>query len=122
MSDAKVTDELAAHVMGWKPGPDRFTKSGRNWIPRWRFQPLTDLPDAFQVLDRAADHYTLTRDGRTFTAEVRSGSGRGTASGELLAKTIALAVARAIGLYPTEGTTRASITAVPQSKDEVRKR
>jgi len=100
MNTDQLTAIMAERVMGWKPAPDRFVKAGRSRIPRWRFQPLTDLADAFLVLDRVADHYALTRDGRTFTVEVRSGSGSGTASGELLAKTIAVAIARSMGLYP----------------------
>src|SRR5690242_18854729 len=98
MNDDRLTEKLAAQVLGWKAVPGRFIKSGRSWIPRWRFQPLAELADAFQLLDRAAHHYTLTRDGRTFTAEIRAGSGRGIASGELKARTITLAVARALGL------------------------
>jgi hypothetical protein len=98
MNDERLTDELAARVMGWKPGPDRFVKSGRGWISRWRFQPLENLPHAFQLLDRATRNYTLTSDGGMFTAEIRAASGRGTASGELIARTITLAVARALGL------------------------
>lgn len=98
MNDDRLTDQLALRVMGWKAAPDRFVKSGRSWIPRWRFRPFEELADAFQLLDRAADKYTLQRDGRTFTAEIRCGAGLATASGELKARTITLAVARALGL------------------------
>lgn len=98
MNDDRLTDQLALRVMGWKVAPDRFVKSGRSWIPRWRFRPLEELADAFQLLDCAADHYILKRDGRSFTAEIRTGSCRATASGELKARTITLAVARALGL------------------------
>ena len=122
MNDEQLTDELAVRVMGWRPGPDRFIKSGRSWIPRWRFRPLTDLADAFQVLDHVADHYALTKDGHTFKALVRAGSGRGTASGELMARTIAVAVARALGLDPADGTAPASATVHTRQKAEVRKR
>jgi hypothetical protein len=98
VNDDRLTDQLALRVMGWKVAPDRFVNSGRSWIPRWRFRPLEELADAFQLLDCAADHYVLKRDGRSFTAEIRTGSRRGTASGELKARTITLAVARALGL------------------------
>ena len=98
MTDQRLTDQLALQVMGWKPAPDRFLKSGRSWIPRWRFRPFAELADAFQLLERAADQYTLTRDGRSFTAEIRTDSGRGIASGEVKARTISLAAARGIGL------------------------
>jgi hypothetical protein len=93
----RATDELARRVMRWRTAPDRFIKSGRSWIPRWRFQPFAELADAFQLLDQAVDHYTLKQDGRTFTVEIRAGSGRVTAWGELKARTIALAVAQMLG-------------------------
>ncbi|MBZ5581437.1 MAG: hypothetical protein LAQ30_04385 [Acidobacteriia bacterium] len=102
MNDERLTDELATRVMGWKSGPDRFVKSGRSWIPKWRFSPLAELADAFQLLDRAADQYTLKQDGRAFTAEIRAGSGVGAASGEHKARTITLAVARALRLEVEE--------------------
>jgi hypothetical protein len=99
MSDQKLTDELARRVMGWKAAPDRFMKPGRGWIPRWRFQPLVDLADAFRLLDQVAHRYCLTSDGRrTFSVEVQVGTRRGKASGKHKARIITLAVARALGL------------------------
>ncbi len=98
MTDERLTDELALRVMGWKPAPDRFVKSGRSWIPRWRFRPLTELSHAFRLLDQAADHYTLTRNNSTFAAEVQIQSCRGKAVGEHKARTITVAVARALRL------------------------
>src|SRR5579883_1533312 len=70
-SDAFV-GALAEHVFGWRATPDRFVKSGRNWIPRWRFNPLKNLDDAFALLDRAGGTYELCfeEDG-TFRASVR---------------------------------------------------
>lgn len=98
LNDQRVIDQLARQVMGWKVAPDRFVKSNRGWIPRWRFRPLTELADAFLLLDQAAHQYTLRHDGRTFTAEVRTDTSRGIASGEQKPRTITLAVARALGL------------------------
>jgi hypothetical protein len=99
MTDERLTDELAARVMGWKPAPDRFVKSGRCWIPRWRFQPLTSLEDAFQLLDRTAARYTLTSDsGATLTADIRIGGASGRASEELKPRAITMATARALGI------------------------
>jgi hypothetical protein len=89
---------LAELVMGWKPAPDRFIKSGRSWIPRWRFQPFVSLVDAFELLDRVTHEYTLTSHGRTFTAEVCVDSRLGMASGESKPEVIAIAVARALGI------------------------
>ena len=98
MTDERLTDELALRVMGWKVAPDRFVKSGRSWLPKWRFRPIVELADAFQLLDRAADHYTLKGDGRTFNAVIQTSSGRGTASGESKPRVITLAIAKALGL------------------------
>jgi hypothetical protein len=99
MDDASLTEELACQVMGWRATPDRFIKSGRSWIPRWRFTPLTSLEHAFQLLDRAASNYTLrTVAGGTFTAEVRVRGRIGKVSGLSKAKTISLALAQALEL------------------------
>jgi hypothetical protein len=54
------------------------------------------------TLDRAAEGYTLRAAGDTFTAEVRVSSRTGKASGDLKAKTITLAIARALGLEAHE--------------------
>lgn len=94
----QLTEELAAQVLGWKIAPNRFLKPGRSWIPTWKFQPFTKLADAFELLEQAADSYTLTSNGQTFTGEVCVGSRRGTASGLLKPEVISTAVARAIGI------------------------
>ena len=99
MNDEMLTGELVALVMGWRPTPDRFIKSGRSWIPRWRFAPLTNVEHALQLLDRAANTYTLTGvAGGSFTAEVHIPGRVGRASGRSKAKTISFALAQAIGL------------------------
>lgn len=99
MSDQKLTAYLAERVMRWKVAPDRFIKSGRSWIPSWRFRPLHELADAFQLLDRAADVFSLTRTAqKVFIAEVTVGVRHGKASGAQIARTITTALARALGL------------------------
>jgi hypothetical protein len=99
MTDQRLTDELALRGMGWRPGSDRYLKSGRSWIPRWRFQPLATLSDALDLLEQAAEKYTLSGGHfGQFTAEVQIGSCTGTISGESKARTIALAVAQALGI------------------------
>ena len=102
MTDEQLTNELAIRVMGWKLGPDRFIKSGRIWIPRWRFRPLAELSDAFQLLDKSANQYTLTRNQSSFFAEVEIDSCRSKAVGEHLARTITVAVARGLQLEVVE--------------------
>src|SRR5689334_10280384 len=98
MTEARLTDELAARVLHWKVAPDRFVKDGRRWVPRWRFQPMTDLDAAFQLLDGAADSYAIGSDGRMFRAEVKIGARTGTASGNSKPRTITYAIARALQL------------------------
>jgi hypothetical protein len=98
MNDQCLTNELARTVLGWKPSSDRFIKLGRGWMPRWRFRPLEELSDALRLLDAAAQRYTITSDGRTFTADVQIDARRGRASGAGKARTITAAVARALGL------------------------
>lgn len=102
MNDDRLTERLAAQVLGWKATPDRFIKAGRSWIPRWRFSPLAELADAFALLDHAANHYTLTGNSSNFAAEVQIGACSGRAVGEQKARTITLAVARALGLEVDE--------------------
>lgn len=98
MNEGRLTDELATRAWGWKPSSDRFLKPGRGWIPRWRFRPFEEPADAFRLLDAVAHRYTLSCAGRTFTADVQINSRRGKASGTNKARTIAVAVARALGL------------------------
>jgi hypothetical protein len=90
---------LAEKILGWRVAPARFLTGNRQWIPRWRFTPLTSLEHAFQLLDRAASNYTLTAvAGGAFTAEVRVRGRMGKASGLSKAKTISLALAQALEL------------------------
>jgi hypothetical protein len=96
MNDDRLTEKLAAQILGWKATPDRFIKSGRSWIPRWRFRPLAELADAFRLLDHAGARYTLTRNNSTFAAEVQIGSCRGKAVGAGKARTICIALGRAL--------------------------
>jgi len=99
MTDERLKEELARRLLGWRASPDRFLKCGRSWIPRWRFNPLTNLDDAFLLLDRIDGCYRLTVDPNgIFTAEVRLGNRIGRASGDQKARTIALAVARGLGI------------------------
>src|SRR5260370_726603 len=92
-----ITEELARTVMGWRSAQGRFLKAGRGWLPKWRFAPFDNIEDAFQLLDRAADWFRLTRDGvSAFVAEVHVGGHTGKASGDQQARVITTAVARAL--------------------------
>ena len=99
MNDDRLTEKLAATVLGWKTAPGRFIKPDRGWTPRWQFAPFTRIEDAFLLLDRAASHFTVIVDkGEGFCAEVRVGARIGKASGESSARTITMALACALGL------------------------
>ena len=99
MNDARLTEELARRVMGWKVAPDRFITSGRRWLRKSRFSPMTSIDDAFQLLNRTGADYRLTAvKGKPFTAEVQVGDRSGKDSGDGKAKTITVALARALGI------------------------
>jgi hypothetical protein len=121
MNDDRLTEKLAAQILGWKATPDRFIKADRAWTPIWRFAPLTNLEDAFDLLDASDSAYTLaTIAGGSFEAEVRLGGRIGKASGEPKARTITIALARALGLeLPDEGS---DPSPVPQRRRNPRPR
>lgn len=97
MTDAELTAKLAVEVLGWKTAPGRFVKPGRSWTPCWRFAPLENVAQAFDLLDAAAAAYKLSGDSDgCFTAEVRIGHQVGKASGPQKARVICLAVVRAV--------------------------
>jgi hypothetical protein len=98
VGNEQFTGLLAECILGWKACPDRFIKSGRTWIRRNGFRPLSRLEDAFFLLRHATGDYKLTSvDGR-FTAKVRIGTRTGRATGEPEAKTICLAIGQALGI------------------------
>ena len=99
MTDSQLTAKLAIEVLGWKTAPGRFVKPGRSWTPCWRFAPLENVAQAFDLLEGAAATYKLSGDNDgCFTAEVRIRGQIGKASGPQKARVICLAVARAIGV------------------------
>jgi hypothetical protein len=99
MTSNQLTAALAERVMGWRVAPGRFLTGNRRWITNSRFQPLHRVQDALRLLHTAAAEFTLARtaDG-VFSATVRIGERAGTASGEFDARTITLAVVRALGI------------------------
>ena len=110
MTDEHLTDFLAERVMGWRVAPDRFIKSGRKWIVRWRFAPLKSLEDAFDLLDTCGCAYTMSAglDGQ-FEAEVRVDGRVGKATGNLKPRTITIALARALGELPNRNSKPESV-------------
>lgn len=122
MTSDQLTTILAERVMHWRVGPDRFLTGKRRWIPRWRFNPLTDFEDAFRLLNVAAASLalTITRDG-SCTAEVKVEARAGRASYTSVATSITVAIARAVGLEIPDGLVRSPVATL-QMKGERRKR
>jgi hypothetical protein len=109
MTAEHLTAVLAERVLRWRSTPDRLLTGKRAWIPRWRFQPLANLDDAFRLIAAAGASYSLmaTADG-TVTAQVCVGGRTGTAFGKITAATISIAIARAIGINPPDELLEAS--------------
>jgi hypothetical protein len=99
MTAAMLTKALAELAMGWRAGKGRFLTGAREWITDSQFQPLSRIEDAFKLLRKVACEYSLTRTAEGIsTATVVVGRRAGVASGESEPMTVALALARALGL------------------------
>jgi hypothetical protein len=100
MSDAQLTSELAKRVMHWRVGPDRFLKTGREWIRRSEFEPLHKIDHAFRLLEQAApQEYSMgVKQQGPFCVRVCIKGVIGEASDPSKAVAITHAVARAIGI------------------------
>jgi hypothetical protein len=99
MTNDQLTAMLVERILGWRACRDRFIKSGREWIPKWRFNPFIRLDDAFLLLERTGGTYLLTIDPNgIFTAEVRVGDQTGKSAGDPKASAITLAIARALAI------------------------
>ena len=103
MTDPALTDLLVERVLEWKATRDRFIKTNRAWLPKWRFAPLTNLEDAFQLLDKLNCRYKIECTSRLAVAVEVYFQGRvGRSSGPQKARAIAFAVARVLELLPGE--------------------
>jgi len=99
MNEDRLTEKLAAEVLGWRTAPGRLIKPDRGWTPRWQFDPFTKIDDALRLVDSSASRYTVTADRKKgFSARVHVGRRIGKASGESFARTITMALAYALGL------------------------
>ena len=99
MSDERLVDELVTRAFGWRAAPDRYLKPHRGWVTRSRFRPIEDVDDALRLLDALTTDYSMANaPGGKFSARVRISGRTGRASGELKARTICLALGRALGL------------------------
>jgi hypothetical protein len=100
VTDRQLADALAERVLGWRPAPDRYIKSGRSWITRSRFRPLTDIRDALRLADALTKDYSLLANPGGFTAEVRHSGRIGRATARNQTRAVSLAVGKVIGIIP----------------------
>jgi hypothetical protein len=99
LNDRTLIDHLARAVLNWRLAPDRFLTGNGSWLPRWRFNPLQSLDDAFRLLDHnAVIRYNISRTKDKFHVEIESNGRVGTAAGASKPRTITLALARSLGL------------------------
>lgn len=98
--DQRLTEALSVRVMGWRVGPDRFIKSGRTWVPRWRFQPTQNLVDALHLLEQAEPDEYRMEGGKNceFRVRIRIGEITAEVSGLLKPRVITYAIAMAFGI------------------------
>ncbi|OFV98395.1 MAG: hypothetical protein A3H28_02560 [Acidobacteria bacterium RIFCSPLOWO2_02_FULL_61_28] len=99
MTDNLLIDRLAQEVLHWCVAPDRFLTGNRSWIPKWKFNPLERLEDAFRLLDHSQPmRYAISQIGGAFQVEVERSGKVGKASGDSKPRAITLALARSLGL------------------------
>ena len=99
MNDNMLIDQLAQQVLHWRVGPDRFITGNRSWLPRWRFNPLQRLEDAFMLLDHSeSSRYVILQTGGAFQVEVEHDGTIGRAADDSKPRAITLALARSLGL------------------------
>jgi hypothetical protein len=98
-ADSALVDQLVQLVLHWGVGPDRFLTGNRSWIPRWKFDPLRRLADAFRLLDATkASSCTINIKNCSCSVEIKIKANVGTSSGSSRPRAITLAVARSLGL------------------------
>lgn len=97
MTETVLTDRLAQQLLGWEVARDRFLRGNRSWLPRWRFDPLRRLDDAFRLLYAAApSQYVIRFTNDQFRVTIRLRGATGKASDDTLPRAIVLALAQAL--------------------------
>lgn len=104
MTDRDLTDLIACGVLAWTVGPDRYVMSARRWAPRWRFQPLVRIEDAFKALSSVGNSYLIERHATgEVSVTVFTDSGSGASTSRSVPRAISIATARAVGIdIPSE--------------------
>ena len=98
-SDNVLIEELAQMVLHWRVAPDRYLTGNRSWLPKWRFDPLQRLEDAFLLLDHNKSvRYVISQNGGRCRVEIEQNGRIGRASSDCKARAIVLALARSLGV------------------------
>jgi hypothetical protein len=99
MTPEVLTSLLVDKLLGWRATSDRFLMANRQWLPRWRFQPTSDLGHAFRLLDaaRPEDFIICGTKNHDYTVRVRIRGILGEAASKSIPLAICLATARALG-------------------------
>ena len=99
MTTDRLTAIMAERVMGWTVGPDRFLVAGRRWLPRWRFQPVKKVADAFRLLESASPPaFSMNENDSGVSVRIQIDKKTGEAYGSSKAEAITVAIARAVGV------------------------
>jgi hypothetical protein len=103
LADSALVDQLAQQVLHWRVGPDRYLTQNRSWLPRWKFDPLNRLDQAFRLLDAAApSRYGISFSNGRFHVEVEVKGIIGRASDTSRTRAIVTALGRSLKLKGTE--------------------
>ena len=98
-SSAGLTQELARLVMGWRPAPGRYLKPSGGWVASSRFKPLSNLNDAFRLVEEAKATLALSLSAKGLcSVEVTVARMVGRATDVSVAAAITVAISRAMGL------------------------
>lgn len=102
--DSGLIDRLVSRVLKWTPAADRFLTGNGSWLPRWKFDPLKSLDDAFRLVDASKPtSYALSYCGGRFFAEIVIKGKVGQATGICKSRVIASALAGALGQESQNG-------------------
>jgi hypothetical protein len=99
MTAEKLVPLLAERVFGWRTAPDRFLTGSRSWIPHWKFNPLRQISDAFQLLDASEpSQYAICLNDGQFHVDIEIRGNVGTANDRSRQQAIIVALARSLKL------------------------
>jgi hypothetical protein len=98
VTDNLLINRLAQEILQWRVAPGRFLTAGRGWVPRWKFNPLERIEDAFMLLERSgASQCVISRLGSTYRVAVERDGRLGRSNGRSIARTVTAALVDTFG-------------------------